>query len=117
MKWTLKNIPEALSSPVVVGDYLYPNAQSRRAEVRRMKTGKVVYTERIQGVSTAASPIAASDRIYLVSAGKIDGDRAGTEVRDPRDQRPRRSEFRLWCRERQVLILKGGMFVYCVGKK
>jgi len=70
VKWKLNNIPEALSSPVILGEHLYRLHNPNTLKCVDLKTGKVVYQETLPGASTASSPIVAKDRIYFASAGK-----------------------------------------------
>lgn len=71
LKWTSRRIPEGLSSPVSSGDYLYRLHTPGVLECMRWATGETVYSERVPGAVTSASPIATADgRLYLASAGK-----------------------------------------------
>jgi outer membrane protein assembly factor BamB len=84
LKWTFPQIPEGLSSAIVVSDApaVPGNENAGKARVYRthnpetlkcidFDTGEFVYTERLPGVSTWASPMATPDgRIYFASAGK-----------------------------------------------
>src|SRR4029079_18634496 len=54
VKWTLKNIPEGLSSPVIVGEYIYRAHNPGLLKCIELKTGKVAYEQRLEGASTAA---------------------------------------------------------------
>jgi len=69
VKWEA-NIPHGLSSPLVVGSYLYRLHDNQTFTCWDVETGKKVYQERVNGVSNWASPIAdASGHIYLASGG------------------------------------------------
>lgn len=72
IRWTGQYIPEALSSPTIVGDHIYRLFRPDRLECRDLKTGKLVYTEKMPGISTAwASPIAdPQGRLFFANAGK-----------------------------------------------
>jgi outer membrane protein assembly factor BamB len=117
IKWTLKAIPEGLSSPVIVGDYLYRLHNPATLKCVELKTGKVVYGETLAGVSTAASPIAAKDRIYFASAGKTFVIPAGpkfevlatNDLGEPSSASAAASAGRF--------VLKGGKHLFCVGTK
>ncbi|MCI0680622.1 MAG: PQQ-like beta-propeller repeat protein [Gemmataceae bacterium] len=70
-KWTIAQMPEGFSSPVIVGDYLYRLHRPEVLKCIRLATGEVVYSERLEGVSTSSSPVATADGlIYLASAGR-----------------------------------------------
>jgi len=72
IRWTGQYIPEALSSPTIVGDHIYRLFRPDRLECRELKTGKLIYTEKMPGISTAwASPIAdPQGRLFFANAGK-----------------------------------------------
>jgi len=70
-KWTIAQVPEGFSSPVVVGDFLYRLHRPEILKCIRLATGEVIWSERLAGVSTSSSPIATADgRIYLANAGR-----------------------------------------------
>ena len=70
LKWTIPNVKEGYSSPVIVGEYIYRLQKPEVLGCFRLATGEAVYSERMSGVSDSSSPIATSDgKIYLASAG------------------------------------------------
>jgi outer membrane protein assembly factor BamB len=117
VKWTLKNIPEALGSPVIVGDYLYRLHNPGVLKCVELKSGKVLYEERLKDVSAAASPIAANGRVYLASAGKTFVIAVGptfellatNDLGEPSSASAAASQGRF--------VLKGNKHVFCVGMK
>ncbi len=71
LKWTFPQIPEGLSSAIIVGDFVFRTHNPETLRCIRLSTGEPVFTERLPGVSTWASPIATPDgHIYFASAGK-----------------------------------------------
>jgi outer membrane protein assembly factor BamB len=71
IKWRLDQIPEGLSSPVIVGDYLYRLHNPGVLKCVDLRDGSEAYATRLAGVSVASSPIATADgRIYCASGGK-----------------------------------------------
>ena len=71
LKWTFAQIPEGLSSASIVGDFVWRTHNPEIVKVIKLATGELVFSERLPGVSTWASPITTDDgRIYFVSAGK-----------------------------------------------
>jgi outer membrane protein assembly factor BamB len=72
IRWAGQYIPEALSSPTIVGGRIYRLFRPDRLECRDLKTGKLIYTEKMPGISTAwASPIAdQKGRLFFANAGK-----------------------------------------------
>ena len=86
LKWTVAQIPEGLSSAVIVSDSPEPGARARVYRTHNpdilkcfdLATGELVYAGRLPGVSTWASPIVTPDgRLYFASAGRSYVVRAG----------------------------------------
>jgi outer membrane protein assembly factor BamB len=117
VKWTVKNIPEGLSSPVVAGDHLYRVHNPGLLKCIDLKSGKVVYEQRLEGASTAASPFAAKNRVYFAGAGKTvviaPGDKfeilAVNDLGEPGSASAAVSQGRI--------VLKGTRHLFCVGTK
>lgn len=71
LKWTFPQIPEGLSSAIIVGDFVFRTHNPETLRCLRLSTGEPVFNERLTGVSTWASPFATSDgKVYFASAGK-----------------------------------------------
>jgi outer membrane protein assembly factor BamB len=118
VKWTIPQVTEGFSSPVVSGEYLYRLHSPERVTCVRLATGEVVFSERLAGVSTASSPAATADgRVYLASAGKSYVLKAGpkldilatNDLGDASQASPAVSDGRLF--------LKGRKWLFCVGAK
>ena len=71
-RWTIRQIPEGLSSPVIVGPHLYRLHAPGVLRCVEVSSGKQVYSERLDGLSsTWASPIAdPAGRLYFATAGR-----------------------------------------------
>jgi len=82
-RWTVKQVPEGLSSPIIVGKYVYRLHSPGVLKCWEAATGKQVYSERLDGISTTwASPIADEQgRLFFASAGKSYVIQAGREFR------------------------------------
>lgn len=82
-RWTIMQRGEALSSPIIVGEHLYRLRTPGFLQCWEMATGKEVYSERLQDISTTwASPIAdPKGRLFLANAGKSYVVQAGPEFR------------------------------------
>ena len=87
-------IPEAISSPVIVGPYVYRLHKPCVLKCWEASTGKKVYSERLPHISTTwASPVVDGDgRLYFASAGKSYVIQSGPRVPHPGRQRPRRRQ-------------------------
>lgn len=118
LKWTVPVVPEGFSSPVIVGGRLYRLHNPATLSCRDCATGKPIYAERLEGVSTSSSPVATPEgRIYLASAGRSYVLQAGpklevlatNDLNDPSQASPAVADGRLY--------LKGRRHLYCVGKK
>ena len=71
LKWSVAQVPQGFSSPVIVGEYLYRLHNPGTLHCWDLNSGKAIYSERLEGASAACSPIATPDgRIYCASAGK-----------------------------------------------
>jgi outer membrane protein assembly factor BamB len=117
VKWKLAQVPEGFSSPVVAGEHIYRLLSSGVLKCWKLETGQQVFSERLEGVSAAASPIAAADgRIFCASAGKSYVLKAGAkfevlavnDLGDGSSASPAVADGRLF--------LKGRKFLWCVGK-
>lgn len=117
-KWTIPQVKEGYSSPVVSGDYLYRLQNPEVLGCIRLSTGEVVFSERLPGVSASSSPIATPDgRIYLASAGKTYVLKAGpkldilatNDLGDSAPASPAVSDGKLF--------LKGRKWLFCIGTK
>lgn len=117
VKWKLPQVPEGFSSPVVAGEHIYRLLSGGVLRCWKLETGQQVYSERLDGVSAAASPIAAADgRVYCASAGKSYVVKAGAKfevlaVNDLGDGGPASPAV-----ADGHLFLKGRRFLWCVGK-
>lgn len=117
LQWTLKNIPEALSSPIIAGDYLYRLHNPGVLKCVELATGKIAYEQRLEGVSTTSSPFATKDLVYLASAGKTVVLRPGptfdvVATNDLGEASPASVAV-----SNGRIVFKGSKHVFCVGTK
>jgi len=72
IRWTITQVGQALSSPTIVGKYLYRLHTPGIVKCWDVSTGKQLYSERVRDISTTwASPIADPlGRIFFSNAGK-----------------------------------------------
>jgi len=118
LRWRIASIPEGFSSPVVVGDYLYRLHAPGILSCRKWADGSDVFKERLMGVDQALSPFTTPDgRIYCAGAGKSYVLKAGptpeilaqNDLGDPSRASPAVAGGRIF--------LKGGRYLFCIGKK
>jgi outer membrane protein assembly factor BamB len=120
VKWQSPKISEGwYSSPVVVGENLYRTIAPGVLRCQKMETGQVLYNERLPpGIPGHISPIATADnRIYLATGGKSAVIAAGPEFKvlgtgdlgDSSNASPAVAGNKLF--------IKGGKYLYCIGKK
>jgi outer membrane protein assembly factor BamB len=70
-RWTYPQIPEGISSPVIAGGLVWRTHSPGILKTFRVADGTLAFSERLQGISTYASPFSTPDgRIYFASAGK-----------------------------------------------
>jgi outer membrane protein assembly factor BamB len=118
-RWKVPAPNEAFSSPLLVGELLYRVRAPGILSCRKWSTGEEVYkSERLEGIDHAVSPVATADgRIYCASAGRSYVVQAGSkyellgssDLGDPSRASPAVAAGRLY--------LKGGRYLYCIGKQ
>jgi len=118
-RWTVNQLPEAISSPIILGQYLYRLNSSSVLRCFEAATGKQIYAERLRGLSSDwASPIAdANGRLYFANAGKSYVIQTGPQFRilatndlgDGNHPSPAVANGRFF--------LVGMKNIYCVGQK
>jgi outer membrane protein assembly factor BamB len=80
VKWQLEKVAGDYASPVISGDWIYRVSGEGIVECRKLASGENRYTQRLDGMSKLASPIATADgRVYFASTGKSYVLRAGAE--------------------------------------
>lgn len=118
VKWTAKNVPEGYSSPVADAEYLYRAHKPELLTCRKLSDGEVVYSERLPGMNSSASPVLTADgRVYLASGGKSYVVKAGpkfeilatNDLADPASASPAVAGGKLF--------IKGQKFLWCTGTK
>jgi outer membrane protein assembly factor BamB len=82
-KWSINRIPEGIGSPIIVGGYVYRLHTPGVLRCMEVSSGKEVYSERLDGISsTWASPIADPDgRLFFANAGRSYVVQAGPQFR------------------------------------
>jgi outer membrane protein assembly factor BamB len=72
IRWRITQVGEALSSPIIVGKYLYRLHTPGIVKCWDVSTGKQLYSERVRDISTTwASPIADPEgHLFFANAGK-----------------------------------------------
>ena len=83
VRWTVPQVPEAIGSPIIVGGYVYRLHSPGVLKCLEAATGKLIYSERLDGLSTLwASPIAdAAGHLFFANAGKSYVLQTGPEFR------------------------------------
>jgi outer membrane protein assembly factor BamB len=119
IRWTVGQVPEGLSSPIIVGPHVYRLHSPAILKCWELATGKPVYAERLDGIPTTwASPIADPEgRLFFANAGKSFVIQAGPEFRvlavndlgDGSHPSPAVANGKLF--------LVGLKNLYCIGKK
>jgi outer membrane protein assembly factor BamB len=118
LKWrTQKAIPESLSSAVIVGDYIYRVQTPGVLRCIDLKSGRDVYSQRLDGASAWSSPIATADGLIYLASSKMSfvvkaGEKfellATNPLDDPNHASAAIADGRIY--------LKGQKFLYCIGK-
>jgi outer membrane protein assembly factor BamB len=118
IQWKIPLIPEGLASPVIFGNQLFRSQNQGVLRSFDLTDGHELYATRLEGMSSAASPIVTADGlIYFASAGKSYVVRAGkkyelvstNDLDDPCAASPAVGTGKL--------ILKGQQYLFCIGRK
>jgi outer membrane protein assembly factor BamB len=118
VKWSIKQVPEAFGSPIIVGPNVYRLHSPGVLKCWRLSDGTELYSQRLEGASAAVSPVATADGlIYFASPGRTHVIRAAdtfepvaaSDLGDPNYASPAVADGRIY--------LKGVKFLYCVGSK
>lgn len=119
IKWRVNQVPEAIGSPIIVGQRVYRLHTPNILKCWRADSGEQVYAQRLEGLtSTWASPIAdAAGRLYVATAGVSyviqTGDEfhvlARNDLGDPNHASPAVANGKLF--------LVGTRQVFCLGTK
>jgi outer membrane protein assembly factor BamB len=118
-KWKINQVPQGLSSPIIVGDYVYKLHEPGVLKCWKLATGKQVYTERLDGISTTwASPVAdPSGNLFFASAGKSYVVKAGPEFKVLATNDLGDANHPSAAVSGGRIFLVGTKNVYCIGKK
>jgi outer membrane protein assembly factor BamB len=83
IRWTVDRMPKDMCSPIIVDGRLYRLARQGVLRCYEMASGKLLYTGRLEGISsTWASPVAdPNGRIYFANAGKSFVIQAGPKLK------------------------------------
>jgi outer membrane protein assembly factor BamB len=115
VKWSITQVPEGFSSPVIISEHLYRLHAPGILKVWKLSSGEQVFAERLEGISTSASPVATPEgRLYCVSAGKSYVLKAGakpevlgtSDLGDASNASPAVADGKLF--------LKGRRFLWCI---
>ena len=118
LKWTFPQIPEGLSSAIIVGDRVWRTHSPEILKCLKLADGTLAFSERLPGVSTWASPFATPDgRIYFASAGKSyvlqAGDKLAILATNEIGEENRASAVV----SDGKIFLRGDKNLYCISKK
>ena len=118
LQWTFPQIPEGLSSAVIVGGRVFRTHNPEVLKCIDLKTGALVFSERLTGVSTWASPFTTPEgNIYFASAGKSYVVKAGEKLDIvATNDLGEESRASVAVSDGQLFI-RGNKNLYCIGKK
>jgi outer membrane protein assembly factor BamB len=118
LKWTFPQIPEGLSSAIIVGDFVYRTHNPETVKCIRLSTGELVFSERLPGVSTWASPFATPDgTIYFASAGKSYVLKAGEKLETVATNDIGEENRASAAVADGKIFLRGGKNLYCIAQQ
>jgi outer membrane protein assembly factor BamB len=117
IRWTVNQVPEAIGSPIIVGDYVYRLHSPGILKCWETATGKQRYSERLADLSsTWASPIAdPNGRLYFATAGKSYVIQSGPDFRVLAVNDLGDASHPSLAAAKDRLFLVGQKNLYCVG--
>ncbi|MEA3210909.1 MAG: outer membrane protein assembly factor BamB [Chthoniobacter sp.] len=118
LQWTFPQIPEGLSSAIIVGEHVWRTHNPEMLKCIRLADGALAFTERLPGVSTWASPFATPDgRIYFASAGKSFVLRSGEKLEVLATNEIGEEGRASAAVSGGKIFLRGDKNLYCIGRK
>ncbi len=118
LKWKIPVIPEGFSSPTIVGDLLFRSHNPEILKCIKLATGDIVYSERLPGLATAASPIAtAGGVLYFATAGTSYVVKAGAKLEILAKNDLGDENYASAAVSDGMIFLKGRQNLYCIGEK
>lgn len=118
VRWRLDKVGAAYGSPVIAGGYVLRARKPDLVDCRRLETGELAWSERLEGVSFITSPVVTADGLVYFVGGKTShvirpgptlevvgtgtltgGDRGSPAVSDGR-----------------IFVIAGNV-LYCIGKR
>jgi len=118
LKWKLGQVPEGFSSPLIVGEYLFRLHSPGVLKCYKCSDGTLIYSERLEGVSSTSSPIATGDAlVYCGSAGKTHIVKPGPKLEVVAVNDLGDSSASSVAVSSGRLYIKGREHLYCIGSK
>ncbi len=119
VKWTTPKIPEGYSSPIIAGDFVYRLHTPGVLKCFALQSGERLFSERFTGgINSAVSPIlTANKRLYFAAGGKSYVVAVGPKfeilaANDLSDDSAASAAI-----AGGHIYIKGGKYLYCIGKK
>lgn len=119
VRWRIPHVPEGIGSPIIVGQQVYRLHVPGVLKCWELATGRQLYAERLEGISTTwASPIADAaghlffanaGRSYVLAAGPTFRVLAVNDLGDANHPSPAAAHGRLF--------LAGLKYLWCLGKQ
>ncbi|MBL8795281.1 MAG: PQQ-like beta-propeller repeat protein [Planctomycetia bacterium] len=120
VKWVAEKVAAEYSSPVICGDYIYRTQKPGILRCWKLSTGEAVFTERLEGLSILASPIATADgRVWFLTPGRSYVIKAGPnlEVLAKNELGGDGNTGASPAVANGRIYLRDGTSLYCIGKK
>lgn len=117
LKWTFPQIPEGLSSAIIVGAHVFRVHNPETVKCLDLRKGELVFGERLRGVSTWASPFATPEgRIYFASAGRSYVLKAGPTLEILATNEIGEENRASAAPSDGQIFIRGNRNLYCIGK-
>ena len=117
-RWTVPQISEGLSSPIITGGFVWRTHSPEILKTFRVSDGTRVLSERLEGISTYASPIVTGEgRIYFASAGKSYVLKVGEALEKLAANDLGEENRSSAAISNGNIFIRGDKTLYCIGKK
>jgi outer membrane protein assembly factor BamB len=118
LKWNIGPSSEGLGSPVAFGEFVFRLNSPNVLRCVRIAEGDELFKERLEGVNPSVSPIVDPEgRIFFASAGRSFVVQAGEELKVLAESDLGDPSLASAAVSGGKIFLKGGKFLYAIGKR
>jgi outer membrane protein assembly factor BamB len=117
-RWTIRQVPEGFGSPIIIGPNVYRLHAPGVLKCWRLTDGAEVFSQRLDGATAAASPVATKDgTLYFASSGRSYVLKPGDAYEQLAVNNLDDSNYASPAVDGGRLYVKGQRFLWCIGTK